>query len=65
MYEGYLQKLLDQIDFLHFQHTGGGSLLLFVSNCQSDTGYGPLSQKQHFRYHITENSWCDTTHVQL
>lgn len=28
--EGYLQKLLDQTDFLHFQHTGGRSLLLSV-----------------------------------
>lgn len=50
--EGYLQKLLDQMeDFLHFQEgekiiVGGRSLLLFVGNCQSDTGYSPLFQKQ-------------------
>lgn len=31
--EGYLQKQLDQTDCLHFQHTGGRSLLLFVGNC--------------------------------
>lgn len=57
--EGCPQKLLGQAGFLFFQQSEGRLLLLFVGDCQPDTGYSPVSQKQCFWHCVTQNRRCD------